>query len=162
MRLPIPGSSGGEAAEIANIFAAGVTTQQGDITDFGYEAGQASNIQPVLNYILRQFMVPWLLKVLKKWSEPEFHQAMRGTYINSHGMSSTGRDFIEDFRLNHNKAFSSFVKLARKHRSSFRVDLNEQVNGLIMVLNRKGWTIYDHEKTCLYETIRKIMVMIYS
>jgi hypothetical protein len=162
--MKLPGSKIGKASEIADVFAAGVSEVKPNtgFSDYSYETGQASNIQPVVTWILKQFMVPWLLKVMKKWSEPEFHRAMSGTYINSHGMSATGRDFIADFYQNHGKAFGSFLKLTRKYRYALRVDVNDQVNRLILVLNREGWKVYDHEKNCFYDTLRKIMQMIYS
>jgi hypothetical protein len=161
--MKLPGFRGGDASEIADVFAAGVSnTGANVITDHSYESGQASNLAPVVQWLLREFMVPWLLKVMKNWSEPEFHKAMSGTYINSYGMSATGRDFIGDFQANHRKAFGSFLKAARRSRAAFRVDPNDQINRLVIVLNKQGWKVYDHEKICFLETVKKIMQIIYS
>jgi hypothetical protein len=156
MRLPFRRPQ--EASDIANMFASGVrqTTPAGH----DYESGQVANLSPVVRHILQHFMVPWLLKVLTKYSEPEFHAQMSGTYINAQGQPAKGKDFIADFYQNHRRSFSAFIKLTRKYRNILQVDVNDQLNKLVYVMNQKGWTVYPHEKMCIQDTLYKIMAMI--
>lgn len=154
-----PGTHG-EASDIANVFAGGIKQQIPAGHDF--ESGQISNLTPIVQWILRNFMVPWLLKVLKKYTEAQFHDAMNGQYTNSSGQVMRGRDFVADFYQNHRKSFGAFLKVARKNRKVLNVDINDQVNRLVMVLNKKGWKVYPHERQCFVDTLRKIMQIIYS
>lgn len=160
MRLPFRRPVDGKrpADDIANMFASGVkqTVPQGH----SYESGQIANLSPVVQHILKHFMVPWLLKVLTKYSEAEFHRQMSGTYINAQGQPAKGKDFVADFYQNHRRSFSAFIRLTRKYRDILQVDVNDQLNKLVYVMNQKGWTVYPHEKQCIGDTLYKIMALI--
>lgn len=155
MRVPFRNK---ETSDIANMFASGV--KQTVPIGHDYESGQIANLSPVVQHILQNFMVPWLLKVLGKYSEPEFHRQMSGTYQNAYGMPAKGKDFVADFYQNHRRSFGAFIRLTRKYRNMLQVDINDQVNKLVYVMNKKGWTVYEHEKQCIFDTLMKIMAII--
>ena len=132
-----------------------------DVSGHSFDAGLRQNMNPVFKWAIRKIMIPWLERCLLKYSEDEFHQKMYGHYFVD-GKRYEGFDFIADWYRNHPRKFSAFMRIARKERDKLSFSIDDEVNRLVLVLNKHGWTVYDEERTGLYQAILRLHNMIYS
>ena len=139
---------------LSDAFAKGVQTK-----GTSFEAGQNANMRPMIKLALDQFMVPWFISVLNKYSEPQFHQKMSGRYVNRLGQTVQGFDFVGDLFRNHARKINGFLTIARRSKGMFSIDVEYQINIITNVVRQKGWTVYPHEIESIRDGLYKINAM---
>lgn len=109
-------------------------------------------VKKIVNSILVDMAIPWLVDCLEKYSEEDFHKKMNDPLF----------DFINDWETNHHKKFKAFLIGARRMRHAY--DFNSQVitKRVSEILQNHGWTIRENEYIRLYVTMEQLRGMIES
>jgi len=109
-------------------------------------------VKKIVNSILVDMAIPWLVDCLEKYSEEDFHKKMNDPLF----------DFVDDWQTNHSKKFKAFIIGARRMRHAY--DFNSQVITLrvSVILKDHGWTIRENEYIRLYATMEQLRGMIES
>ena len=107
-------------------------------------------VKKIVNSILVEFAVPWLVDCLKKYEETDFHTKM----------SDPTWDYINDWETNHHKRFKAFVMGARKLRYAYDFDSQTITSKVVGILQDNGWRISDSESIQLYYTMESLRQMI--
>lgn len=159
-----------EKNKILNQFSSGIKIKQSrtpkyglgsDPTDISYDDSVNQNTGAIVQWALKK-MVDYLVAVIQKYDQAEFHRRMAGFYIaDEDGVRYPGYDFIKDFRIHHRVKFAAFMKAAKKGRNMIMIDLNTQVNNLIGVLEWNGWMITPIERGAIEILFRRLYNMIY-
>jgi hypothetical protein len=103
-------------------------------------------IRKVINPILSEFCVPWLVDCLKKYSEEDFHKRMSDNMF----------DFISDWENNHPKKFKAFLIGARRLRYAYDFNSEEITKRVVTILQDNGWIIHENEYVKLYFTMEAL------
>lgn len=103
-------------------------------------------VRKIVNSLLVEMAIPWLVECLKKYSEQDFHKRMADPMF----------DFINDWETNHHKKFKAFMMGARRMRHAY--DFNSQVitSRVVDILKEHGWSIYENEYIRLYFTMEAL------
>ena len=104
-------------------------------------------IRKVITNWMIAAVVPWLSYCLQKYSEQDFHMRMADPHF----------DFLLDWKTFHIQRYNTMLKIARKWRGIYELDINEVLDLIVKILNKEsGWTVYPWEKIKLYETINRV------
>ena len=158
--------------DIVNKFASGISIRRekkappgglgSDPYGISYDEGVNQNTSEIVKWVLKK-MVDWLVTVMRKHSQEEFHRKMAGSYVaEEDGMTYPGFDFIREFRLHHRVKYAAFMKAAKKGKNLIVIDLNTQVNNLVEVLEWNGWMITPAERGALQILFRRFYNIIYN
>lgn len=95
----------------------------------------------------------WLEECFEKYSEEYYHEQM-----------GRGFKFISDWKINHADKYAKFINMTRKPliRSIIKIDENDILRRVEMILNKKGWVMYDSEKQLILADIRELKKDIYG
>lgn len=109
-------------------------------------------VRKIVNSILVEMAIPWLVECLQKYSEEDFHKRMADQMF----------DFVNDWETNHPRKFKAFMLGARKMRHAY--DFNSQIitERVVIILKDHGWTIHENEYIRLYFTMEQLRSMIES
>ena len=107
-------------------------------------------VKRVVGGVLAEFVVPWLVECLQKYSEEDFHQKMRDNTW----------DFINDWQQNHHKKFKAFIFGAKRLKYAYDFDSKAITKQVVTILEKNGWTIEENETVRLYWTAEEIRQMI--
>jgi hypothetical protein len=135
---------------LSDQFAAGIKTG-----GTSFEAGQNSNMRPLINMALDRYLVPWFMNVLAKLDQATFHREMSGIYMNRFNQQARGKDFLADLRNNHSAKWR-FLMIARRNKGMFTINVPYQVGILTNAIRQKGWTLYQHEVECFNDTLLRL------
>lgn len=131
-------------------------------TDYNPVVQAQQQMSPVMKLILDRILMPWLFKVLTKYTYEEFHFMMSGYHHDELGRTYAGRDFVADLKQNHTTKWNWFIGQARAHRDKLEFDVNHHHNTLVSALEQKGWPLTYHEKKGLYQTLMRIWHLIFD
>lgn len=110
-------------------------------------------VKKIVNNILLEFCIPWLLSCFEKYNEADFHTRMKDSLF----------DFINDWEQNHAKRFKAFMLGARRLRSYYDFDSKAITERVVAVLTqRQGWTLTEEETVRLYYTMEALRQRIES
>ena len=133
-----------------------------DPIDITYDDGVNQNTNAIVQWVLKK-AVEWLVLVIQKYHQDEFHRRMSGFYIaEEDGQRYPGFDFIRDFRVHNRVKYAAFMKAAKKGKHMITIDLNTQVNNLVDVLEWNGWFINPTERGALQILFRRLYNIIYN
>lgn len=124
-----------------------------------FEEGQKSNMRPLINMALDQYLVPWFLSELQKLDEANFHRRMSSVYVNRFGQQAKGKDFLGDLRRTR-PGIMKFFWLARRNKGMFTINVNYQVSVISNTIRQKGWTLLPHELECFNDTLIRLNGML--
>lgn len=108
-------------------------------------------VSGVVNKILTNYVVPWLVECLSKYTEIDFHIKMSQNF-----------DFISDWQINHPKKYNMFIRGGRKFKERVRFDTDEILARVVTILENNGWTVYPSEMNKLRYTIQQVRMQIYG
>lgn len=92
-------------------------------------------VSSVVTPILVQLIEPWVEKCFEKYDEPYFHMKM-----------TTGFDFIDDWKRNHNQRYKMIVGSLRRIRNKIELDEETILPIVLKALDKHGWTVEEWEK----------------
>lgn len=126
-------------------------SEQDDICNYlssGFKAKHPLDtfVSRIVNRILMDYLTPWLVECLEKYSNEDFHQKMAANF-----------DFIADWKLNHPRRYSMFIKGGRRFRNRIDFDKAAILERVVKILMNNGWTVYPEEVFKLGKTIRTVM-----
>ena len=107
-------------------------------------------VKRVVGSVLNEFVTPWLVECLQKYSEEDFHSRM----------TDQSWDFIGDWKQNHPKKFKAFIFGARRLRYAYDFNSKSITTQVVKILEENGWKINDTETIQLYYTAESIRQMI--
>ncbi|HEX5520024.1 MAG TPA: hypothetical protein VFX18_06250 [Candidatus Nitrosocosmicus sp.] len=101
-----------------------------------------------------------------KYDQNYFHERMNNKYIlidkkTGERFECVGFDFVGDFRKFHKNKFITSLMAIRMNKTWFKFDEKKMAKIMIGLLQAKGWDIYEHEKECINQTIRRMKNIIY-
>lgn len=109
-------------------------------------------VKRVVNSMLTEFCIPWLVNCLEKYTEADFHNKMLDPDFS----------FIDDWRANHTKKFKAFVLGARRLRYAYDFNSQAITMKVITILENNGWSVNDTETIQLFYTMEALKQMIES
>lgn len=130
--------------ELADILAAKVIPKD---SSHSYDA----TMKGAVTNLLLQGAIPWLASCFEKYSEEQFHQKM-----------AEGFNFIEDWQQNHKARYTAFIFGAKAIKNRFYWNSGAIVEGVVEMLQRKGWSVYRNEQAELMRTVETVRTEIYG
>lgn len=109
-------------------------------------------VKRVVNSMLTEFCIPWLVSCLQKYSEDDFHKRMLDPDF----------DFISDWKANHAKKFKAFVLGARRLRYAYDFNSQAITMKVIAILEDNNWKVNETETIQLFYTMESLKQMIES
>lgn len=119
------------------------------------------NLGGGVDVFIERFMVPWLIKVMAKYPEWEFHEKMAGFYYYKGGWYK-GWNFLGDMFYNHKKAFKSFIWVCRQCRNKMNINVDRQTNNLVNVIQTNGWKVTMEERNSINIVLSHVHDLIYK
>jgi len=107
-------------------------------------------VRKIVNSMLVDMAIPWLVNCLEKYSEEDFHKKMNDQMF----------DFVNDWETNHPKKFKAFLLGARKLRHAYDFNSELITAEIVKILTEHGWTIHENEYIRLWYTMQALRAMI--
>jgi hypothetical protein len=106
-----------------------------------------------------------------KYDAVYFHNRMKGQYVltvkSRDGIEPTkqvtllGFDFVGDWKKFHRAKFAVFIKLARANKAWYVFDEQKIFDTLMRIMQEKGWSLDEREKTSVRQTVRRLYNILY-
>ena len=109
-------------------------------------------VKRVVNSMLTEFCIPWLVSCLQKYSEDDFHKRMLDPDF----------DFVNDWKTNHAKKFKAFILGARRLRYAYDFNSQAITMKVIAILENNDWKIDETETIQLFYTMESLKDLIES
>ena len=101
-------------------------------------------------------IAPFMVNVLSKYSEADFHMKMAQRYIDEQGKLCFGFDFIADWRDQHPYAFNIMTYFSRTLRNQLNFDVEIATDMVVDIIRAWKWHISAQEQKSIHHLLYRI------
>jgi hypothetical protein len=111
----------------------------------------SGSVTKIITEFMMAAVVPWFRSCLTKYSQQQFHNAMKN-----------GFTFIGDWKTNHPEKYAEFLSKAKKIKFFLKIDEYDILRRVEIIMSKEGWVLYENEKAMILEDIRRLKMDIYG